>query len=74
VIGHLQPDTLVSMNASPAPKIRDLYPNLSEKELAAAEDNLDRYLTLVLRIFERMELETSPQGGPLTNPRLFRYH
>ena len=54
------------MNASPAPNIRDLYPNLSEKELAAAEDNLDRYLTLVLRIFERMELETSPQGGPLT--------
>ena len=40
-----------------APSIRDLYPDFSEKELAEAEDNLDRYLALVLRIFERVELE-----------------
>jgi len=39
--------------------IRDLYPHLTEAELAEAEDNLERYLMLVLRIFERMELEAS---------------
>jgi hypothetical protein len=42
-----------------APTIRDLYPHFTEKDLAEAEDNLERYLTLVLRIFERMELETN---------------
>ena len=36
-----------------APTIRDLYPHYTENELAEAEDNLERYLTLVLRIFER---------------------
>jgi hypothetical protein len=39
------------------PTLRDLYPHLSEEELAEAEDNLERYLKLVLRLFERMEAE-----------------
>ncbi len=43
------------------PTIHDLYPDLTDKELAEAEDNLERYLALVLRIFERTELETAPQ-------------
>jgi hypothetical protein len=47
------------------PSIRDLYPHFSDKELAEAEDNLERYLSLVLRIFERMESETGPQADPL---------
>jgi hypothetical protein len=37
--------------------IQDLYPDLSDQELAEAEHDLDRYLSLVLRIFERIELE-----------------
>ena len=37
-----------------APSIRDLYPYLSEKELQAAEENLDAYLELVLEIYERI--------------------
>jgi len=41
----------------PIPTIRDLYPHYTEKELAEAEDNLERYLTLVLRICERRELQ-----------------
>lgn len=45
------------MEPKQAPTIRALYPNLSEDELAEAEQNLDQYLSLVLRIFERMELE-----------------
>ena len=45
------------MDKNPTVTIRDLYPHLSEKELEEAEDNLDRYLALALRIFERIELE-----------------
>jgi hypothetical protein len=52
------------MEPKPAPTISDLYPNLSEDELAEAEQNLDQYLSLVLRIFERMELE---KAGNLTH-------
>ena len=40
-----------------APTIRDLYPHLTEEELKEAEANLERYLELVLRIFERIETE-----------------
>ena len=40
------------------PTIRNLYPDFSEKEVAEAEDNLHRYLALVLRMFERKECET----------------
>lgn len=35
--------------------LRDLYPNLSDEELRQAEEHLDRYLELVLRIFELLE-------------------
>ena len=34
--------------------IKDLYPNLSEEELRTAEENLDQYLEVVLRIYERI--------------------
>ncbi len=34
--------------------IRDLYPDLNEEQLKEAEDNLERYLDLVLRIYERI--------------------
>ncbi len=36
------------------PTIRDLFPNLSSQELKEAEENLDKYLLLVLSIFERI--------------------
>jgi hypothetical protein len=39
------------------PTIRDLYPHFNEEQLAEAEDALDRYLEIVLRIFERLESE-----------------
>jgi len=45
------------MDENEAPTIRDLYPNLTDQELEEAEDNLERYLILVLSIFERRELE-----------------
>ena len=54
------------MDKKPAPTIRNLYPHFTDRELAEAEDNLDRYLTLVLRIFERVESERNAQVGQLT--------
>jgi hypothetical protein len=35
--------------------IRDLYPHLSEEKLKEAEENLDRYLVLSIRIYERIQ-------------------
>ena len=55
------------MSKKADPTIRNLYPDFSEKEVAEAEDNLDRYLALVLRIFERKEWETDPQAARLTS-------
>ena len=40
------------------PTIQDLYPHLTDEECAVAEDNLKRYLTLALRIYERKQVET----------------
>jgi hypothetical protein len=37
--------------------LRKLYPHLTDAELLHAETNLHRYLTLVLRIFDRVKLE-----------------
>jgi hypothetical protein len=49
------------MEKKPAPTIRDLYPHFTDEQLAEAEDAHDRYLALVLRIFERVQ-----QTGQLT--------
>jgi len=35
------------------PTIRDLYPNVTEEELAEAERNVDQYLKVALEIFEQ---------------------
>ena len=43
------------------PTIRDLYPHFTDEQLAEAEDNLERYLALVLSIFERRELQKAEQ-------------
>lgn len=37
------------------PTLRKLYPNFSDNELIEAEDNLDAYLEIVIRIFERIK-------------------
>jgi hypothetical protein len=54
------------MEKNPTPTVRDLYPHLSETELAEAEANLERYLELMLRVFEHLELESSPPVAPLS--------
>jgi len=35
--------------------IRDLYPDMDEEELAAAEANLKRYVAVVVRIYDRLK-------------------
>jgi hypothetical protein len=37
--------------------IRDLYPQMSEEELAVAEANLKRYVAVVVRIYDRLKAE-----------------
>ncbi len=38
-----------------APTLRDLLPDLTGERLARAEDNLEQYLGLVIRIYERIQ-------------------
>jgi len=54
------------MVKKPTPTISELFPRLTEEELKEAEENLERYLVLVLRIFERIESEQSTKAGALT--------
>lgn len=54
------------MEKKPAPTIRDLYPHLNDNQLAEVEDTLERYLGLVLRIFERLESQTDSPAANLT--------
>jgi hypothetical protein len=59
------------MEKKPAPTIRDLYPHFTDEQLAEAEDAHDRYLAIVLRIFERLESEAgqlTPGTGELPCP------
>ena len=39
----------------PAPTIRDLYPGFDDQQLQEAEENLERYLEVALRIDERIK-------------------
>jgi hypothetical protein len=41
---------------SPHPKktTRDLYPNLTSEQAEEAEENIRRYLSVILRIYERL--------------------
>jgi len=56
---------LKPMEKEAVPTIRDLYPRFDDKDLKEAEDNFDRYLALVLQIFDRLESETHPQADQL---------
>jgi hypothetical protein len=53
----------------PQPILADLYSNLNEEDLKEAEENLDRYLNLTLRIFARIQTdpETYARFKALTN-------
>lgn len=45
------------MDAGNPITIRDLYPEMSEAELAEAEANLQRYAAVIVRMYERLKAE-----------------
>ena len=45
------------MEARRAITIRDLYPHMSEADLAVAEANLKRYVALIVRIYDRLKAD-----------------
>lgn len=42
-------------NEGPIITIQDLYPNMDDAQQKEAEENLDQYLEVVLRIYERIK-------------------
>ena len=45
--------------------IRDLYPRMTEEELAVAEANLKRYVAVLVRIYDRLQAEGKPWPKPV---------
>lgn len=41
--------------------LKDLYPHLNEEQLKEAEETLEQYLDLVLRIYERIKNDPKEQ-------------
>ena len=49
--------------------LKDLYPELDDNQLIEAEDTLEQYLEVVLRIYNRLRLEKEEGEPPaLTHP------
>lgn len=46
-----------SKSEKPKVVLPDLFPHLDEEQLKEAEENLDRYLKLALRIYERIRTD-----------------
>jgi hypothetical protein len=44
-------------NPKPEITIRELYPHLSDTQLTEAEENLERYIALAVRIYERLQAD-----------------
>jgi hypothetical protein len=44
-------------NNGKTPSIEDLYPDLSPEEEQEAKENLDQYINLVWRIYNRLKME-----------------
>jgi len=45
------------------PTIRELYPNLTGEQAQEAEENLRRYLRVVLRIYARIHFARDPSDN-----------
>lgn len=46
-----------------------LYPRLSDDELKEAEENIERYVELALRIYDRLCIDSLASTRPLTAPK-----
>ena len=55
--------------------LRGLYPDLSDDERAAADESLDRYVALILRIYERIREDPDAYARfkALTGPKPTTY-
>lgn len=49
--------TGMSDQSQQGPSLKDLYPHLTQEELEIAEQNLERYLAVMIRIAERLKSE-----------------
>ena len=49
--------------------IREVYPHLEREELETAEENLERYVATVLRIYERVSAESYPHAASIDEGR-----
>jgi hypothetical protein len=56
-----------TMPKDPRITIRDLYPHMSEGELAVAEANLQRYIALIVRIHDRLKAQGKSWPEPPVN-------
>jgi hypothetical protein len=50
--------------------VRDLYPHLNDEKLKEADENLDRYLELTLRIYDRIGTKLLPEAKVLREIKL----
>lgn len=51
----------------PDPELRKLYPTLTDEELLEVEEAIDKYLKIVIGIFERVESSKSTRRAPILN-------
>ena len=54
-----------TMDKSQPITIRELYPNMTDDELAVAEANLKRYVAAIVRIYDRLTAEGKSWPSPL---------
>ncbi len=52
-VDYLKINMNQNQKREPDPKLRKLYPHLTDEKLIAAEDNIERYLEVCLRIYYR---------------------
>jgi len=52
----IAPDTRITQEDMDI--LRGIYPNLSDEEVKAAAESLDRYFAVILRIVKRLESES----------------
>ena len=46
--------------------LADLYPELSAEDLKVAEENIDRYLGLMLRISQRIDVDSKARAAEVS--------
>lgn len=54
-LGFLRPN--INCMEEIDPELRELYPHFTDEELRESQENLEEYLKVVLRIYERMKAD-----------------